>query len=67
MDNYDFQNFELQIELLIQSREQLKLENLSLRQKLVKLTQERAELLDKNKRAAVKIKRIISELRNEMQ
>ncbi len=67
MDNYDLINLELQIESLIKSREQLQTENSSLRQKLIKLTQERAELLDKNKRATSKIKRIISQLRNELQ
>lgn len=67
MENFDLINLELQIESLIKSREQLLSENSSLRQKLVKLTQERAELLDKNKRAGSKIKRIISQLRNELQ
>lgn len=67
MNDSEFIHLELQIETLIQSREQLKMENVSLRQKLIKLTQERAELLDKNKRAATKIKRIISQLRNELQ
>lgn len=67
MNDTDLINLELQIESLLQSREQLLTENLSLRRKLVKLTQERAELLDKNKKAAVKIKRVISHLRNETQ
>lgn len=63
MDNYDL--LFLQVESLIQSREQLKNENQSLRQKLIKLTHERALLLDKNKCAATKIKRIIAHLRDE--
>jgi uncharacterized protein (TIGR02449 family) len=67
MDNFDLINLELQIESLLQAHEKLRTENLSLRQKLVKLTQERAELADTNSKAAVKIKRIISQLRNEMQ
>lgn len=67
MENYDLLNLELRIESLIQSRQKLQCENSSLRQKLIKLTQERADLLDKNQKAAVKIKRIISQLRNEVQ
>lgn len=66
MDNSDLINLALQIETLIKSREELRCENISLRQKLTKLTQERAKLLEKNKLAATKIKRIISQLRNEM-
>lgn len=67
MSTFDFNHLELQIEMLIQSREKLLHENLSLRQKLIKLTQERAELIDKNKRAASKLKRMIVQLRNEIQ
>jgi uncharacterized protein (TIGR02449 family) len=67
MNDSDLIHLELQIETLLDSREQLRIENSSLRQKLLKLTQERAELLDKNKRAATKIKRIISQLRNGIQ
>jgi uncharacterized protein (TIGR02449 family) len=67
MNDSDLIHLELQIETLLHSREQLQIENSSLRQKLLKLTQERAELLDKNKRAVTKIKRIISQLRNGIQ
>lgn len=67
MSILDLNHLELQIETLLQTREKLLSENLSLRQKLIKLTQERAELLDKNKRAASKLKRILVQLRNEIQ
>lgn len=67
MDSTDLINLELQIESLLQTHEKLRNENHSLRQKLVKITQERAELLDKNQKATAKIKRIISQLRSEMQ
>jgi uncharacterized protein (TIGR02449 family) len=67
MDNIDLINLELQIESLLQTHEKLKSENHSLRQKLIKITQERAELLDKNKKAVAKVKKIISQLRSEMQ
>lgn len=63
----DLINLELQIETLIKSREMLRAENSLLREKLTKLTRVGAELRDKNKRATIKIKRIISQLRNELQ
>jgi uncharacterized protein (TIGR02449 family) len=67
MDPIEFVNLELQIESLLQTYEKLRSENNYLRQRLTKLTQERAELLDRNKKATVKIKRIISQLRSEIQ
>jgi uncharacterized protein (TIGR02449 family) len=67
MDNCNFITLELQLETLIKSRQELKDENSCLRHKLVKLTQERAELIDKNSRAMAKIKRILAQLRNEVQ
>lgn len=67
MENLDLINLELQIETLLQLHEKLKSENHSLRQKLVRINQERAELLDKNKKATSKIKRIMSQLRSELQ
>lgn len=67
MDNIDLINLELKIESLLQLHEQLRSENGYLRQKLSKLTQERAELAEKNEKAVMKIKRIISQLRSEMQ
>jgi len=59
-------NLELQIEALLDSREQLQSDNGSLRGKLSKLTQQRAELQDKNTKAASNIKRILSQLRTEL-
>jgi cell division protein ZapB len=59
-------NLESQIESLLLVREQLKAENHSLRQKLSKLLQERATLAEKNQQAANKVKRVISQLRNEI-
>ncbi len=67
MQNPNLANLELQIEYLLQTFERLRSENLFLRQKLIKLTQERADLTDKNKKAATKIKRIVSQLRSEVQ
>lgn len=62
----DLNRLSTQVEVLLKSRDQLKVENLSLHQKLVKLTNERAILLDKKRKAADKLKRIISQLRNQM-
>jgi uncharacterized protein (TIGR02449 family) len=67
MDKFELINLELRLESLLKSHDQLRHENTALRQKLVKLTQERAELLATNNKTAVKIKRIISQLRSEMQ
>ena len=66
MTNIELNDLETQIEALMKSHQLLRAENHSLRQKLVKTTQERADLLDKNQKATVKIKRIIGQLRNEI-
>jgi len=58
-------HLELQIETLIKIRNHLSIENQSLRHKLGKTTHDRAVLADKNKNAASKIKKIISQLKNE--
>ncbi len=62
----DINSLESQVETLLSSRFQLQDEMASLRHKLAKLTQERAELMDKNRKAAAMIKRIVSQLRNEL-
>lgn len=62
----DLNRLSTQIETLLKSRDQLRVENLSLHQKLVKLTNERAILLDKKHKTAEKLKRIINQLRNQM-
>lgn len=67
MTEVEFVDLESKIEMLLKSRDQLKAENASLRQKLTKITQQRAELLDKNQKAAAKIRRFIEQLRNEIQ
>ena len=59
-------SLELQLDHLLNSHHQLGLENQSLRQKLTKLTQERAHLLEKNQQATVKIKRILAQLKKEV-
>ena len=63
MTTLELNNLESQIENLLKLHRQMRAENHSLQQKLGKLTQERAILLEKNQKATVKIKRIISQLK----
>lgn len=65
MSELDLNDLTVKIEALLRSREQLRAENLFLRQKLLKVTHERADLQRKNDKAVSKIKRLITELRNE--
>ena len=67
MQDLDLTNLELQIETLLQDRRALKDENLSLRQKLFKTTHERALLQVKNQTAASRIKRVLSQLRSDIE
>jgi len=66
MNDLDLTDLDLRIDALLRDRRHLKLENHSLRQKLFKLTQERARLQDKNLTAASKIKRVLSQLRSDI-
>ncbi len=65
VDVADFGQLELRIDHLLNERLGLIAENRSLRQQLVKTTNDRAVLTDKNKRAAVKIKGILAHLKEE--
>lgn len=66
MNDTELTKLETQIEALMKAHQLLKAENSSLRQKLVKITQERADLLERNQKASTKVKRIISQLRNDI-
>lgn len=66
MAEAEMANLELQIEALIHAKQQLMLENDSLRKKLTKLTQERAHLNDIKERTVSLIKRVISQLRADV-
>ncbi len=66
MNDVDLANLDQRIEALLRDRRHLKVENQSLRQKLFRLTQERAQLQDKNLMAANKIKRVLSQLRSDI-
>ena len=66
MNDVDLADLDQRIDALLRDRRHLKGENQSLRQKLFKLTQERAQLQDKNLIAASKIKRVLSQLRSDI-
>jgi len=66
MNELSMTNLELQIEALLQDRQQLMFENSSLRKKLFKLTQERSILQKKSQVASQKIKRVITQLRSDV-
>lgn len=66
MNDTELVNLDVQIDALLRDRRNLKIENQSLRLKLFRLTQERARLFDKNQIAASKIKRVISQLRSDI-
>ena len=60
-------SLELQIESLLQLREKLSHENSSLRSKLTKITQEKATLQDKTENATVRIKKLIAQLKDDLE
>lgn len=65
--NYnDLGHLELKVDHLLSERTRLVSENQSLRQQLLRVTKERATLADKNKRALVKMKAILSQLKEEI-
>lgn len=59
-------DLEEKINHLIATRNHLRMENTSLRKKLSRATQERAQLADKNTKATVMLKRILGRLKNEL-
>lgn len=66
MTTLEISGLEYQIDRLLRSLESLKAENHSLRQKLSSSIRERSELIEKNRKAAAKIKKIISQLKEQM-
>ncbi len=66
MTTLELSGLEYQVDHLLRSLERLKAENISLRQKLSSSIRERSELLEKNRKAADKIKKIISQLKEQM-
>lgn len=66
MTTLELSGLEYQVDHLLRSLERLKAENISLRQKLSSSIRERSELLEKNRKAADKIKKVISQLKEQM-
>lgn len=66
MTTIELSGLEYQVDHLLRSVERLKAENHSLRQKLSRTTRERSELLEKNRKAALKTKKIITQLKEQM-
>jgi len=66
MTTLEFSGLEYQVDHLLRFLERLKAENNSLRQKLSSSIRERSELLEKNRKTAVKIKKVITQLKEQM-
>ena len=64
MNETEFSNFESKVNQLLVSLQQANSENNFLRDKLSKTLKEKADLLEKNRRAIQKIKLIMMRLRN---
>ena len=62
----ELSELEYQVDHLLRSLERLKSENNALRQKLAIQVRERSLLIEKNIQAAQKIKKVITQLREEM-
>lgn len=60
-------NLELQIESLLQTREKLSQENAFLRHKLTRMTQEHARLNDKTEKVSARIKKLIAQLKDDLE
>ncbi|MCH9769561.1 MAG: TIGR02449 family protein [Gammaproteobacteria bacterium] len=57
---------ERQVKELMQSLEQLKLENTSLRHKLASSVRERSRIQEKNYQASSKLRRVVNQLKDEL-
>ena len=66
MSIVELNNLEFQVDTLINNLEKIQSENQQLRSELATSNRERTRLQDKNQRAALKIKRIISQLKEEL-
>lgn len=65
MSILELSGLEYQVDHLLHTLDRLKAENISLRQKLSSSIHERTILLEKNRKAAAKIKKIIAQLKEE--
>lgn len=66
MSIVELNNLEFQVDALITNLEKLQRENQALRGQLASTNRERTRLKEKNQKAATKIKRIISQLKDEI-
>ncbi len=66
MSIVELNNLEFQVDALLTNLENLQRENHTLRGQLASTNRERTRLKEKNQKAATKIKRIISQLKDEI-
>lgn len=66
MNTAELHDLELQIDSLLDSLTRLKTDNQALRSQVNTNARERSQLQEKNQEAAMKIRRIISQLREEL-
>jgi uncharacterized protein (TIGR02449 family) len=66
MSIVELNNLEFQVDTLINNMEKLQSENQSLRNQLAVSNRERTRLKEKNQRATTKVKRIVTQLREEL-
>jgi uncharacterized protein (TIGR02449 family) len=66
MSIVELNNLEFQVDTLLANLENLQKENQALRGQLANNNRERTRLKEKNQRAATKIKRIITQLKDEI-
>lgn len=66
MSIVELNNLEFQVDALLSNLEKLQRENQALRSQLATTNRERTRLKEKNVRAATKIKRIITQLKEEL-
>lgn len=66
MNAVELSDLELQIDSLLNNLNRLKMDNQALRNQLAVSAHERSQLHEKNQRAAMKIRRIISQLKEGM-
>lgn len=66
MSIVELNNLEFQVDTLIKNLETLQAENQSLKSQLAISNRDKARLKERNDRAAIKIKRIITQLKDEL-
>ena len=67
MKEFELDSLEQEIDKLLASHQQLKLENCSLQKKISTLNNENVSLLGKKKQAAESVKKLILHLQDELQ